>query len=134
LIQVVDASAVVAAFIDDGPTGRWCEARLVEGDLVGPALLPFEVANVVRRQELRGVLPSSDAANALHDLVSLQVDLVPFEVIAERVWELRSNASVYDASYVAVAERFGGRLVTIDRRIAATPGLSCDVLIAPRTR
>jgi predicted nucleic acid-binding protein len=56
---------------------------------------------------------------------------VPFEVIAERVWELRSNATVYDASYVAVAERFGVRLVTIDRRIAATPGLSCDVLIAP---
>jgi predicted nucleic acid-binding protein len=131
MIQVVDASALVAALLDDGPTGRWCEDRLVEADLVGPALLPFEVANVVRRQELRGALPRSDAANALHDLVSLQVDLVPFEVVAERAWALRRNATVYDASYVAVAERFGVRLVTIDRRIAATPGLSCEVLVAP---
>jgi predicted nucleic acid-binding protein len=131
LIQVVDASAVVAALLDDGPTGRWCEARLVEGDLVGPALLPFEVGNVVRRQELRGVLPPSDAANALHDLVSLQVDLVRFEVVAERAWALRRNATVYDASYIAVAERFAARFVTIDQRLAALPGLSCDVLVAP---
>jgi predicted nucleic acid-binding protein len=131
LNQVVDASAVVASLLDDGPTGQWCEARIVEGDLVAPSLMPFEVANVVRRQELRGVLPTSDAANALHDLVRLQVDLVPFEVVAERVWALRRNATAYDASYVAVAERFGARVVTLDRRLTAIPGLSCDVVVAP---
>ena len=131
MIQVVDASTVVAALLDDGPPGRWCEARLVEGDLAAPALLPFEVANVVRRLELRSVLPQSDAANALNDLRLLQVDLVPFEAVADRVWSLRHNATAYDAAYVAVAEAIDARLVTLDRRLATLPGVSCEILVGP---
>jgi predicted nucleic acid-binding protein len=131
LIHVVDASSIVAALIDDGPTGRWWEARLSEADLAAPVLMPFEVANVIRRHELRGDLPASDAANALHDLRRLHTMLVPFDVVADRVWALRENLTVHDAPYAAVAETLDAKLVMLDARLATSPGLRCDVLVAP---
>jgi hypothetical protein len=45
------ASAIVAALLDDGPEGCWCEEELPLGELVAPHLLPIEAANIVRRTE-----------------------------------------------------------------------------------
>jgi len=128
---VVDASAVVAALLDDGAEGRWCEGRLGEGGLVAPHLLPLEVANIIRRTEARQRIEASEAAAAFDDLRRLDVDLVPFEPIADRAWDLRSNLTVYDACYVATAELVGGRLVTLDQKLAGAPGLRCAVEVAP---
>jgi predicted nucleic acid-binding protein len=129
--QVFDASAVVAALLDDGPEGRWCDRQLLAGDLVAPDLLPIEAANIIRRTEARKAIDPSDAAAALHDLRRLDIVLVPFDSVADRAWELRANLTIYDACYVATAELCRGRLVTLDRRLARAPGLRCDVVVAP---
>ena len=131
MTQVIDASAVVAALIDDGPDGRWCEDRLAEDDLAAPHLMPFEAANILRRTEARGAIDTSAASQALDDLRRLDVQLVTFETLLERVWNLRSNLTAYDASYVATAELVGGRLLTLDRKLAGAPGIRCPVAIAP---
>jgi predicted nucleic acid-binding protein len=44
-----------------------------------------------------------------------------------RCWELRDNATVYDAAYVALAEHLGVTLVTADRRLTEAPGPRCEV-------
>jgi predicted nucleic acid-binding protein len=93
--------------------------------------MPMEVANVMRRIESRGKMDASRAAAAWADLRRLAVDLFPFSVLADRVWELRANVTVYDACYVAAAEQVGGRLVTLDRRLASAPGLRCRVDVPP---
>lgn len=131
-VQVVDASAIVAALLDDGPDGRWVEGRLVEADLVAPHLMPFEVADIVRRTAARGAIDATAGAQAVRDLADLAVDLVAFDRVADRVWELRRNLTAYDASYVATAERLGTRLVTLDARLASASGIGCEVLVAPR--
>jgi len=69
---------------------------------------------------------------AVRDLADLAVDLVAFDRLADRVWELRRNLAAYDASYVATAERLGTRLVTLDARLASASGIGCEVLVAPR--
>jgi len=51
----------------------------------------------------------------------------PFEPFAARIWDLRESMTVYDAWYVALAERLGTELVTADRRLAAAPGPRCPV-------
>jgi predicted nucleic acid-binding protein len=129
--QVFDASALVAVLIDDGAEGRWCEDQLLADDLVAPHLMPIEAANIIRRTEAHNAIDASEAAAAVRDLRRLDVELVGFEPLADRVWELRSNLTVYDACYVAAAELFGGRLVTLDRKLTNAPGLRCDVAVAP---
>ncbi len=131
MIQVVDASAVAAALIERNQLGEWCEARIAEGDIVVPHLMPFEVANVVRRQLLAGLLEPFDAHEAFDELRSLPVTLVPFEAVADRIWALRGTLTCYDASYVAVAEQSGVRLVTLDRKLSNAPGTGCGFVVAP---
>lgn len=131
MTQVIDASAIVAALVDGGRVGIWCARQLVVDEMAAPQLLPFEVANVVRRMEARGVLERSSAAMAIEHLRQLDVVYVPFEALADRAWLLRANLSVYDAAYVALAELVDGRLVTLDERLARAPGISCPVTVAP---
>lgn len=131
MTQVFDASAVFGALVGRSADGWWCDARLAEDMVAAPALMPFEVANVVRRHEARGALDPTAARRALDDLAGLDVDLVPFDVLAARAWELRANLTVHDASYVALAEILEARLVSLDRRLGHAPGIRCEVLVAP---
>ena len=45
----------------------------------------------------------------------------------DRAWELRSNATVYDAVYVALAELLDAPLVTADSKLANAPGIRCRI-------
>lgn len=129
--QVFDASALVAALLDDGDEGRWCENQMLAGDLVAPHLLPIEAANIIRRTEARKAVEVGEAEAAFRDLCRMDIELLPFEALADRAWELRSNVTTYDACYVAAAELFGCRLVTLDRKLAKAPGLGCEVVVVP---
>jgi predicted nucleic acid-binding protein len=44
-----------------------------------------------------------------------------------RVWDLRHNLSVYDASYVALAESLDTILLTGDERLVRASGIRCEV-------
>jgi predicted nucleic acid-binding protein len=122
---VVDASVVTAALVDSGPEGVWAE-RLLEGDHVAaPHLMPAEVANILRRAVLGGQL-SDDLASLAHaDLLTLPVELFPYEPLAGRVWDLRRNVTAYDAWYVALAELLGAKLATLDLKLSRAVGPRC---------
>ena len=93
--------------------------------------MPFECANVIRRQELGGAVSSDQAVQAHADLLDLDVELWPYEVTASRAWALRVNLSSYDGAYVALAEVLDASLITLDRRITRAPGVRCPVLTPP---
>lgn len=92
-----------------------------------PALVTFECANVIRRQESAGLIGVDQAAQAHADLLDLVIEQWPYEAVATRAWQLRRNLTTYDASYVALAEFLDAPLATLDRRIAGSPGLRCAV-------
>jgi predicted nucleic acid-binding protein len=125
---VCDASAVVALLLDSGPDGQWAAEHLSGAELFAPSLLPYECANIIRRHELGGVVSGDLAAQAHADLLDLAVNLWPYELLSTRVWQLRTNISSYDASYVALAEAIGADLITLDRRISRVPGIACSVV------
>ncbi|MFN8121617.1 MAG: type II toxin-antitoxin system VapC family toxin [Thermoleophilia bacterium] len=124
---VCDASTVVAMLLDGGPDGAWAARAMRGAPLRAPALLPFEAAEIIRRQEAAGVVSADQAAQAHGDLLDLAVELWPHRLLAERVRELRPVLDAHDASYVALAELLAATLVTLDRRILAAPGTRCAI-------
>ena len=122
---VVDATVVVSALIDSGPEGVWASEQLARGPLAAPHHMPVEVANVLRRTALRGEIPDSIAALALHDFLDVRFELFPFAPLAQRAWALRGNVTLYDAWYVALAESLNAPLATLDDRLSRAPGCRC---------
>jgi predicted nucleic acid-binding protein len=87
---VVDASVVVAGLASADATGKWAESVLAGEPLAAPHLMPVEAASILHRAELAGEI-SADAASLAHaDLRRLRVEYFPYDLFAERIWELRS--------------------------------------------
>jgi predicted nucleic acid-binding protein len=128
---VIDSSVLVAALIDTGPDGDWAEKVLASGSLVGPELVRTEATNVLRRLEQSRDLPGPEANAAFEDLMLLDLELLPFEPFAERVWELRRNITSYDAWYVAIAEAYDLPLATLDEKLCKAAGPRCR-FVSPR--
>lgn len=128
-VVVVDASAVVAALTDAGGGGQAVAAVLAGNGLAAPELLPFEVANILRRLELSNRLAADSTELAHGDLLDLDVQLWPYAAIAAHAFRLRRNLTVYDAAYVALAAQLDLPLVTLDQRLARSATRSCRVLV-----
>ena len=124
---VVDASVLATALGDDGPDGDRARARLRGERLSAPELLDLEVASVLRRQVQGGEVDIRRAALALADLAALPLRRAPHRPLLARCWELRDNLTVYDASYVALAEALDVTLLTGDGRLARAPGPRCRI-------
>lgn len=65
----------------------------------------------------------------MSDLAALPLRRVAHRFLLPRCWTLRENLTIYDASYVALAEQFGVVLVTADARLSRAPGLRCEVQV-----
>lgn len=124
---MVDSSALVALLADDGPAGTWVARRTAGQRLAVPGLALYEAGNVLRRQVLAGALDLSAGILAHRSLLALPVQRWPYAELADRAWALRDVLTVYDAAFVALAELLGTQLVTLDRRLAGAPGITCTV-------
>ena len=131
---VVDASAVVALLVSTGDEGDWAADQMVDQILTAPHLLPYEVANILRRHAAAGLLDEGSASLAHLDLLDLPVDLAPYEALGAEAWGLRHNLTSYDASYVALAAAMDAPLLTLDHKLAGAPELPCEVRTPPRSR
>ena len=120
---VVDASALLE-FLLQTPLGRQVEARLFrDGDeLHAPHLVDVEVAQALRRLVRAGEVAPDRAAEAIADLVDLDLHRHPHLDLLARAWTLRENVTAYDAMYVALAEALDATVVTCDAPLAKTPG------------
>ena len=122
----VDASVLVAALVDSGYEGIWAESLIAGEALVAPELAMVESTNILRRLELAGSLSAVEAGLAQRDLMRLDLQLFPFHPFAERIWDLRSNITSYDAWYVALAEALECPLATLDARLTGASGVRCQ--------
>ena len=126
---VVDSSVLVAALVDASPNGQWAERVIEEHPVFGPEILFAETTNILRRLELADHISGFEAASAYQDSMQLNLESYPFRPFAERIWELRSTLTGYDAWYVAVAEGLDLPLATLDSRLARAPGTRCRFLL-----
>lgn len=126
-VLVTDPSIVVTALADDGHDGVRVRTRLAGEMLAAPELLDLEVASVLRGLSRSKELTVRRAERALADLMDLDIRRIPHRPLLPRCWELRENLSVYDASYVALAEALDAVLLTGDRRLGRAAGVRCVV-------
>lgn len=124
---VVDASILAVALGDDGRDGDLARARLRGERLIAPELVDLEVASVWRRQIGRGTMDTRRAELALADLAILPLRRAQHRFLLGRCWELRDNVTIYDASYVALAEALNLVLLTADARLTRAAGPRCHI-------
>jgi predicted nucleic acid-binding protein len=122
-VIVVDASVAVDVLLR-GPDAEALTARLLDRAeaLHAPDLLDVEVAQVLRRFALRGVLGAARGREALRLLASFPLTRHEHSSLLPRIWALRANLTAYDATYIALAEVLEGTLLTRDKRLAAVRG------------
>lgn len=126
-MPVLDASVLVE-YVCGGERGAQVRERiLASGTLWTPHLADAEVGHVLRRAVRAGELTAARAGKALDVLARMPLRRVVHRPLLARAWALRENVSFYDALYVALAERLQLPLITLDRRIAAAPGLRTAV-------
>jgi predicted nucleic acid-binding protein len=125
---IVDSSAVIAALVSSGPDGDWSRTTFRDQDLAAPTLMVYEVANVLRRHAAASLIARDSADAALELLLAMPIRNADFHGLARRAWELRHNFTIFDASYIALAEAMDATLVTLDRRLTRAHGITCPVL------
>lgn len=124
---VVDASLIVALLVADE---RQAAVRLqLEGwvesgeDLHAPAVLPYEVANVLARLVFDGDLEADDIADTWSDLAALDVALHPFNLtqdgpaVAAITTQLRRRHAT-DSTYIRLAMQLSATMWTLDGPLA----------------
>jgi predicted nucleic acid-binding protein len=131
-LAVVDASVAAKWFLTEPESGPALGLRQahVEGRVAlhAPVFLPFEVANALRFHPGLGAEP---VASAVAQLFGVQIRLEPPgpESVSRAVEvAYRTGLTVYDASYLALAERLDCTLYSADeRQCAAAPSRAVHI-------
>ena len=81
--------------------------------------------------EQAGDISRLEAISAYDDLLSLKIELFPIAPLAERVWVLCGNLTIYNAWYVALAKALDCALATLDSKLSRAQGPACEVITPP---
>jgi len=127
---VLDANVLVALLVADerqptvrGHVEQWLNAG---EELHAPAVLPYEVANVLARLVFTGALKINDVTEIWHDLATFDLQLHPFDLthdgpeVAAIIAQLRRRHAT-DSTYVCLARRFETTLWTLDAAMLPWP-------------
>ncbi|MGH7565019.1 MAG: type II toxin-antitoxin system VapC family toxin [Gemmatimonadota bacterium] len=127
---VADASALAEYLL------RTDRARRVQAvieapdvDLHAPALCDVEVASVFRRALRTGRMDEARAGLALEAYLDLPLSRHGHAGLLSRVLALRENFTVYDAVYVALAERLGAEFLSADAGLVRAARRHTDLLV-----
>lgn len=119
----LDANIFIASFCREIGQGaaKKLFSQLLEDHyrILMPALVNFEIANVLAKKEKAGQLTESESKLALKQFATFPILLVWQTEYLEQAMDLqRKNlATVFDASYLATAKTNGIPLITEDQEL-----------------
>jgi len=116
-VKVIDASALAAVLFGE-PEAASVADRLT-GELVAPALLSFELANVCLMKMRRHPADRDRLAASFKLLARMAIRTVDVDHAGIVDLGGQSGLTAYDAAYLWLARRLGAELVTLDRKLAA---------------
>lgn len=118
---VIDASVVTKWYSEEEETAKAIQYKDEHVnrriDLIAPALLLYEVANALNYKPDFTEKDVKNSISALIDL-SLSIKLPTKEVMEKTVTIARKyDLSIYDSSYIALAESLNIKMVTADEKL-----------------
>lgn len=99
--------------------------------LHAPDVVDAEILHALRGLVLGGKIRADRAEQARDLFRRLPIRRYPVRLIADRVWALRDNLTVFDACFVALAEVLSLPLVTADRKLWQGSTSSAAVEVFP---
>ncbi len=128
---VLDASAIVEVILGSGPDTPFDDFFVPGTELHVPAVCDVEVLWALGLKLRTRMIVEEQARVALLDYLALPITRHMHPELLGRMYELRSNISPADASYVALAEALGLPLVTADRSLARATRRHTRVRVVP---
>lgn len=137
---VVDASLIVALLVADDRQAAaqvhletWLDAG---EELHAPAVLPYELANVLARLVFDGDLEVKAITDTWSDLAALDVQFHPFDLMGDgpavaAITTQLGRCHATDSAYIRLAQRLGADVWTLDgplARNAADVGLPVKLI------
>ena len=134
---IIDASVVLAWLLPDEtttPKANQLYAQAAQGEInfIAPHLLFYEVLNGLRSAVIQKRLQLNQLAPAINQFLQLDITLQHQTNTALDITKqaLKLNLSVYDATYVFLAQTFKTTLYTADSKLAQkTPSLPSIFLL-----
>jgi predicted nucleic acid-binding protein len=125
----VDASVMIDMVLGAGsPGGDTVAAHLRVGEvLCAPHLIDAEVGQGLRRYVRNSDLSGDVAESLVVGFLEVPIKRYPHTGLLTRAFELRSNVTVYDGLYLALAEILDCPLLTGDGVLENVPG--CQAVV-----
>jgi len=118
---VLDTSVIIKWFVEEKGSERallWLEKHIKGQEIIlAPSLLFYEIANVLRYNQK---LPTNEMLKAIEDLwhLNLRIEEANLELIMRGVVLAREEQiSVYDASFIVLAEIYQLSFYTCDEKL-----------------
>ena len=116
-VKVVDASALGALAFGE-PEAETVAKQLSTSTLVAPQLLWFELASIAFKKAAKhpGLVDQIREAFRMAGQLTIEILAVDHLDVIELATQTR--LTTYDASYLWLARKTGGELVTLDKRLS----------------
>ncbi len=128
MTAVLDASAFVALLTS--PRYEHVRKQLpAEDSWCAPDYVRIECLSAMRRMLLQGRLATDAFTRSANALPAMPIRLFPIDLQIPRMIQLTPNATAFDSGYLVLAELLEAPLYTCDAKLAAVPGIKCDVIV-----
>ncbi len=115
---VADASAIAELLVGQPRAAAVRRVLSKHAEVHVPDHFHAEVLSALRRRSLRRELSGFQEAEALAALDDLRAISYPVRELIVPIWDMRATLSVYDAAYLALAQRLDVGLITLDAGLA----------------
>jgi predicted nucleic acid-binding protein len=119
-VYVVDASVALKWFVPEAHSENAERFLALAEELVSPDLLPAEFGNAIRKKLRLGEITKAEAMEILAGLRRFPFSYFPAYELLDAAFEIavKTDRTVYDSLYVALAVLYSAQLVTADDKFA----------------